>query len=236
MSHRIHPDDALLRDVLDALAVVVTLPHDSLGRDVEGRPRLVYELGWGPDFADLRAGFGLDVAAAVAEAASDYLPVASVPEPRPYETGPPAQSWPQYLIELYEARPFLEHGTMLYAAGQAGVAIGKRVLKLFADRNVNPPISGVPVVFTEPVILGICYAHVRDNYHPRASIALSSYVRTDHPDCASPEHPSGGEVYVVQTRVGRRTYVYQISSTGICTDRSMIEGGHPAASPAEPVG
>lgn len=225
-------DEARRRDLLNAVAVIVSLPPmhadavDAPGMSLGG---VFATHGYGPGSPEekLAREFLDSLSNLVAESTADLVPVgaSSNPQPRPYETGPAAGGLPQVIVTvMHDARPILEDAALLWTLGQAAQVCLRRFGALLDRLKVRYWDQSSSLVFTEPMILGLCYAHIRDTYHPRANILLESHVRSAFPGYFDPEHPGGGEYYLVRATVGRKSYVYAVNSHADVTDHYLIEG------------
>lgn len=225
-------DEARRRDLLNAVSVIVSLPPlraDAVDEQGQSLGGIFATYGYGPGSPEegLARDFLDSLASLVAESTVSLIPSGASPnpEPRPYETGPAAEGLPQVIVTvMQDARPWLEDGALLWTLGQAALACLRRFGALVDRLNVRYWGPGSPLIFTEPMILGLCYAHVRNTYHPRANIVLESYVRNAFIGYDDPEHPSGGEYYLVRARVGRKSYVFAVNSYADVTDHYLLEG------------
>lgn len=214
----------------DAAAVIVPFPPHRAGESGEGMSLggVWTTYGYGPGTPDEELGraFVLGFTALVAEAAEDMVSTAASRglEARRYEVGPAAGGLPELVVRVLEdARPVLEDGALLWAIGQAAHACLRRFRGLIDRLDVRYWGNETPLRFTEPMLLGLCYAHVRDTYHPRAVIEMESHVRVPS-EFSSPAHPTGGERYLVRARIGRRSYFYSLDSHATVTEHFLRTG------------
>jgi hypothetical protein len=218
---------AFRNDLRDAASIIVPLPLVGVpGSELDGRTDA--EVAWTPDVEPIREEFRQRFVEAIADAANGLLP----PGDRQaltvgsYAVGPSAETLPQYIVTLLQdAKPYLNDAALLYTLGQAARTILRTCRAALAKlplRHLDGDASRV--TFTEPMIVALCFAHVRDTYHPRATVSVDTHFRSRSPDYGSPDHPGGFEQYTVHVRVGRRTYVYVVDSKAYAIEHFVIEG------------
>jgi len=144
--------------------------------------------------------------------------------PSRYQIGPTAEWFPTYILTFYEnVRPLINDGASLIGwadlvvravSGARRWSEGTRVQLpenasvAMSDRLSRPLLS-------IPAIEALCFKHLRDNYHPRARVLISSSTRSTYEPYGSAQHPSGHETHTIQLDVGKSTYVYIVDSRGM---------------------
>lgn len=222
-------DEAARRDLTHMAAVIIALPdlteYES-GQDHTDRELNRQKLAWDERYEGVRQQFQAELVATVEEALAD-IPAEYLNdrlEARPYHVGPAAQGWPLYLVQfISDVRPLLEDTVLIWTLGE----IVKSLMDKAREWKDSYQMSGrgSVLIFTEPLLSALVYNHVRGTYRPGGEIVVSSTFRTEFPGYGEPEHPGGGERYLIQANCGDVSYVYQVYSNAFVSEHFQVEGG-----------
>lgn len=206
-------------DLADKYAIIVSLPHARLEPHGEHPPE---PLRWDdPDFSQQEDRFRREFDRLLREALRRYAPGPDeiATSQHGYEVGPAAQSWPMFLfqIDLDTAANIIEVSSFSYLVARYVIQHFRRWLEargVHADQTRH-------LTFTKPILAAMCEAHVKEKYHPRAAITTAAYgIDKNEFQFTSQHHPGFEEVYVIDCRVGRKTYTFQID--GHATVQSLV--------------
>ena len=213
-------EEARREDLRHAAALIAELPPHLAGPNAPSGPS-----GCQDEYEGVQESFLDALVASVGDAGGLLSPAeAASLEARPSAVGPSAQGWPVYIVRfIADVRPILEDGALLYTLGQA-VHAAMRQFRVTIPRLAARFGPASRLVLTEPLLVVICFAHVRDAYHPRAAIKMESHVREGFIGYSSPDHPSGHERYLIRATVGRRIYVYVVDALSNVTEHFLLEG------------
>lgn len=156
----------------------------------------------------------------------------------PYETGPAAQSWPQLAFDLYgNIEPLMTNGATLltWAYFFKDVFHG---LKHWAETKEEEtknklgdgyglawPSDYTPrAVLTQPALIAVCYADLVDRHGKPNAGRIDILPRERFAGYATPDHPSGGETYLIRFSVDDEKYVYLVDGTGTVLEH-YVEAG-----------
>ncbi len=209
-------------DLADKYAIIVSLPHARLEPHGE-RPR--EPLRWDdPDFSQHEAYFRREFDRLLGEALRRHAPgpdEIAIHE-HEYEVGPTAQNWPMWLfqLDLGTAANVIEVTTFLYLVARFTI---RRYRQWLQERGLRPEAAS-QLTFTKPILAAMCEGHIRERYHPRATIATAAHGIDDLSSFENQHHPGGHEVYVIDCRVGRKTYTFQIDGHAAVQSFVLREG------------
>ncbi len=152
-----------------------------------------------------------------------------------YEVGPAASGlFVSFLCTIVrDIRPYLDDAANQVALSAAARAVYRLTRRMVTDRRPYPPdwANNHPVspddfrpVFSEPMIVGLCYSHFTDNYSDNTRITIDSVCRSPYPEFMSASHPGGGERYTIRIWTGQTSYIYSVDGKGEALDHLKIRG------------
>lgn len=141
-----------------------------------------------------------------------------------YQIGPAAQGPDVQLIELAgHIHTFIQ--TVVLYADLGGLAMNVR--RWWLERNRDPdgyPASSGGVIFTAPIIEGICVADVLNRHQESAPTRIQSSSRQEF--YGDPSHPTGSERYsVIVSVAANRHYIYSIGGNGTVYECLRMDRG-----------
>lgn len=220
-------------DLLDAVAVMVNLP---LYREGEEDRREGMSLGGvfanygdGPDSPEgaLAREF-LDAVVQIVDEATtglpDKLPSSEI-RAREYKVGPAASGIPEYIvIAARDIYPALSVASTLLTLGQAAAICLRKFPELVSRLKVSYGYKSSPLVFTEPMLRGLCYLHLIETYAPERVDQIQSQTRSSIVGFGSSHHPAYFVRYIFRLACGSRTYFYTVRSDAVFEEHFSIEG------------
>jgi hypothetical protein len=152
-----------------------------------------------------------------------------------YETGPAAQGWPQIFIDLYQQfEPTLTGGATLIAWAEflRTVASGLQTWKANRERRFQDtlgeaynrawPSDYTPtVVMTQPAIVALCYADLTERHGITGPVRIDILPRDKFKGYASPDHPAGGETYLIRFISDSNRYFYLVDGLGMVSEHYL---------------
>jgi hypothetical protein len=145
-----------------------------------------------------------------------------------YETGPAAQSWPQFFFEVYQqAEPIISGSASLIAIADfiKQVAIGlrdwrerkredlARNYEELRDRTIHVDLDP-QIVLTLPNLVALCYTDLVQRHGEVGNVAITVFPRNRWGGYGSADHPSGGETYLVRLTTEDASYFYLVDGGG----------------------
>jgi hypothetical protein len=155
----------------------------------------------------------------------------------PYETGPMAQSWPQFFFEVYqEAQPFISGAADFIAIAEfiRQVASGIRNWQYRKRQEVEQTVGDAidqtgsldldpRMVLTLPDLVALCYTDLVQRHGRGGNVVIDTFPR-DHYDYASPGHPAGGETYLIRLKSGEFSFFYLVDGRGGVSEHYLLAG------------
>lgn len=157
-----------------------------------------------------------------------------------YETGPAAQTWPQVALMLWEdIRPYLQDVDMLVSIGLAVELLKQRVAAWHQSWNeqINeqlgedvsagrtPRVAHLEsqIVVTQGGAVALAVKHLVNNHGVAGQISVKTFPR-GFPGYSDARHPSWSTTYLVQCKVGRRSFIYDFLSDGKLHEHYLLTG------------
>ncbi|MGC4192861.1 MAG: hypothetical protein QM589_17080 [Thermomicrobiales bacterium] len=227
-------------DLADAIGIVITLPDHARGQDGQ--------LRWGADpFAgayDQRAYQDFQKAMLLIPEetvkAHERIPsLQRTEEIHLYETGPAAQTWPQFALMLWEhAEPILSSGVLVVEAGKIVRDVIRRAKEWHDDTNTElahqyeynptqPYHRPERVEFRYALTQGAAIALAAEDVQTRHAVSppftIQSFVR-GFPGYSDANHPSWSTSYLVQCHVEHRSFMYHYRPGGELSEHYLVFG------------
>jgi hypothetical protein len=230
-------------DLATVYGVSVTVPIHGQDEDGTWRYGLRPLYGWANP--DLSAEFEAEVRASIVEASTSLVDAGILSpqqvdaiEGHPYETGPSAQSWPQFFFEIYQqAEPIISGVDSLISVADVIRQIVSRIKASHERRMENTPenIDGgadaiapqerhARVVLTLPALVALCYADLHRRHGRGGEISIVVFPRNRWAGYGSVEHPAGGETYVIRFAAVDSDYFYLVDGWGNVSEHYRTEG------------
>jgi hypothetical protein len=220
-------------DLIDAVAIMVHLPPYREGeedrREGLSLGGVFANYGDGPDSPEgaLAREF-LDAVVQIVDKATaglpDKLPSSDI-RAREYKVGPAASGIPEYIvIAARDIYPALSVASTLLTLGQAAAICLRKFPELVSRLKVSYRYKSSPLVFTEPMLRGLCYLHLIETYAPERVDQIQSQTRSSIIGYGSAHHPAYFVRYVFRMDCGSRTYFYTVRSDAVFEEHFSIEG------------
>lgn len=152
-----------------------------------------------------------------------------------YEVGPAAEGLFFSLLctMVRDVRPYLNDAASLIALSIAARAVFRRMRSMLTERQPYSPAwapdyqplpEAFRPVFSEPIIIGLCYAHFSECYGTGLRVSIDAVSRSPDPQFLSASHPSGAERYTVRIWTGQTSFVYMTDGHGEAIEHFKIRG------------
>ena len=231
-------------DLADRFGIIIGVPVH--GQDAQGNWRYGIGLGvGGGENPAMVSEFTLEMKQIVVESAAslatngvlDQEEVDAIESHR-YETGPAAASWPQFFIDLYEQlNSPLTTGATLLAWGYFLKDVASK-LKHWKDHkerafqeklgdaySLDYPSDYTPgVVLTCPALVSLCYVDLVDRYGIGGDVMIDILPRERFSGYATPDHPAGGETYLIRFKTDSMNFYYLVDGFGTVSEHYLAAG------------
>jgi hypothetical protein len=231
------------REDLDSVfGIVVSIPRHGL--DELGNWRYGGNPPSGMVKPEVIAEFEAEIRSIIVESASPLVKAGMLSEEQideiqshPYETGPAAQSWPQFFFEVYQqAEPFISGTANFIAIAEfiRQVASGIRSWQYRKRKEVEQAVGDSidqtgsldldpRMVMTLPDLVALCYTDLAQRHGRGGNVVIDAFPR-DHYGYATPGHPAGGETYLIRLKSGEFSFFYLVDGRGGVSEHYLLAG------------
>ena len=156
----------------------------------------------------------------------------------PYSVGPAAQEWPKIFFEFYkDVQPILSDGASALGWGYFVKDLVSRIHWWNANKQkeVYESMSrqesypqewrelSITPVLTRPALIALCYVDLTKRYGIGDDLTIDTYPRS-YSEYETPDHPAGGETYLIRLKAGKRGFYYLVNGKGIVSEHYLTTG------------